>query len=203
MEKARRKVFRHFGILTLVLGGHVLVISLLLSGGRWDTRKDLAQTESPTALVLLNLESPFEQPRLKQTPETAPTAGVGRSRTNRPRKSSGTAPSEPSGEASTAINPGETGVIPGTDWRRELETSVETVMPEMIKEYTRLCAEADRNHAPRPPGCNRRSFDGPWRPSGNLLQDMRDPDRPRSSVPDPLAEPFPKAPRPEVFRNDH
>jgi hypothetical protein len=205
MEKQRRKAFRQFGVVTLVLGGHVLVISLLLSSGPWDRRKGLAQTEPPVELVLLNLESPSEQPRSEQTPETAPASGVGRTHTDRPRKASRTAPSEPNAEASTntAITPDETGVIPKTDWQRELETSVETVMPGMIKEYTRLCDEAERTHAPRPPGCNRRSFDGPWRPSGNLLQDMRDPDRPHSSVPDPLPEAFPKAPRPEVFRKDH
>lgn len=205
MEKARRKAFRRFGALALVLGGHVLVISSLLSSGPSDRRKGIAQTEPPVELVLLSLESPFEQPRSEQTRETAPAAGVGGTHTNRPQKSSRAALSEPSGEASssTAINPDETGVIPRTDWQRELETSVETVMPGMIKEYTRLCDEAERNHAPRPPGCNRRSFDGPWRPSGDLLRDMRDPDRPHSSVPEPLPEAFPKAPRPEVFRNDH
>lgn len=202
MEQAQGKTFRQFGVLTLVLSGHVLVVSFLLSGRPWDTRKDLARPEPDTALVVLNLESATEQPRLERTPETAPAARVGRTRANRSRKSSSATPSEPSGEASksTAINPGDAGVIPRTDWRRELETAVETVAPEMIKEYTRLCAEAERTHAPRPPGCNRRSYDGPWRPSGNLLQDMRDPDRPRSSVPDPLPEAFPKAPRPEVFQ---
>jgi hypothetical protein len=204
-QKVRRKAFRHLGVVTLVLGGHVLVISFLLSSGPWDRRRGLAQTEPPLELVLLNLESTSERPRPEQAGETAPASGVGRAHIDRPRKDSRTAPSEPSGEAgtSTAISPDETGVIPRTDWQRELEISVETVMPGMIKEYTRLCDEAERAHAPRPLGCNRRSFDGPWRPSGNLLQDMRDPDRPHSSVPDPLPEAFPKAPRPDVFRNDH
>ena len=205
MEKVRRTACRHLGVLTLVLGGHVLVISLWLSSRPWDGRKGAVQTEPPTKLVLLNLESPSEPPGSEQAHETAPASGVGRTHIDRPRKASRAVPSEPGGEASTstAINPDEKGVIPRTDWQRELETSVERVMPGMIKEYTRLCDEAERAHAPRPPGCNRRSFDGPWRPSGNLLQDMRDPDRPHSSVPDPLPEAFLKAPRPEVFRKDH
>ena len=205
MEMTQGKAFRQFGVLTLVLSGHVLVISVLLSGGQWHTRRGFVQAEPVTALVLLNLESPAEQSWLAHTPATAHAAGVDRSRTVRPRKPSDAAPRESGGEASTstAINPGETGVIPKTDWQSELEISVETVMPEMIKEYMRLCSEAERTHAPRPPGCIRRSYDGPWRPSGNLLQDIRDPDRPRSSVPEPLPPAFPNAPRPEAFRNDH
>ena len=44
-----------------------------------------------------------------------------------------------------------------------------------------------------------RYYDKPWRPSGDLLKDMRDPNRPRSSVPDPLPDAFGEAPRSEVF----
>jgi len=72
----------------------------------------------------------------------------------------------------------------------------------MIREWSQLCAQAERAHAPRPPGCNRRSYEGPWRPTGNLLEDMYDLDRPISSVPDPLPEAFPKAPRSEAFQKE-
>jgi hypothetical protein len=196
MEQAQGRAFRTFGLLILVLGGHVLLLGLLLRGGPWETHEGPARTESPVP-VLLNLESPLQQPRTEHTPEK-----VGRTRSHRPRESSGAAPSEPSGE-STAISPETAPVIPSTDWQRELEIAVERLTPGLIKEYTRVCAQAERIHAPRPPGCPRRSYDGPWRPSGNLLQDMLDPDRPQSSVPDPLPEAFPKAPRSEVFQNDH
>ena len=206
MEQARGQAFRQLGVLALVLSGHALLVSFWSSGWPSDTRKSLTQAEPRTTLVLLNLESRAEPPPLEQTPKAAaPAPGIGRTRADRPRKSASVAPSNAGGEPSesTAINPGGARTTPRTDWQRELETAVEAVAPEMIREYTRLCAEAERTHAPRPPGCNRRSYDGPWRPSGNLLQDMRDPDRPRSSVPDPLPEAFPRAPRSEVFQNNH
>jgi hypothetical protein len=62
----------------------------------------------------------------------------------------------------------------------------------VLKEYIRLCSQAELAHAPCPPGCNRRVYDGLWRPGGNLLRDMRDPDRPHSSVPDRYRIPFPE-----------
>jgi len=185
-EQPRRLTFRAVGVVILVLVVHLLLVSVLLRSGSRDAHK---RTEPTTVLVLLNLEALSEQ-----TPEKARAA-----RLRRPRESSGAAASEPSGE-STSISPG---AAPSTDWQRELEITVEKIGPEVIKEYMRRCAQAERTHAPRPSGCPRRSYDGPWRLSGNLLQDMRDPDRPRSSVPDLLPDAFAKAPRSPVFQNDH
>jgi|KBSSwiStaDraftv2_1062776.scaffolds.fasta_scaffold13322_2 hypothetical protein len=202
MEQAQGQAFRRFGVLALVLSGHVLLVILFSSSRPSDTDKGPARTEPRAVLMLLNLESRAKQPPLEQTPETPSVAGASRTRADRARKPSGVAPIEPRGEASksTAINSDEVAVTPKIDWQREMETAVETVTPEMIKEWLQLCARAERAHAPRPPGCNRRSYEGPWRPSGNLLKDMYDLDRPPSSVPDPLPEAFPKAPRSEAFQ---
>lgn len=206
LRQPDRRAVRQVSVLILVVSGHVLLVILFSRSGSPDARKHFTRTEPPPALVLLNLESPAEQPLPEQTSvPAAPPAHSSRPHSDRARKSSHTEPGEPSGEASqnTAIDPGAAGVAPRLYWQRELETAVDAATPDMINEYMRVCAEAERTHAPRPPGCIRRSFDGPWRPSGNLLQDMRDPDRPRSSVPEPLPDAFSKAPRPEAFRNDH
>jgi hypothetical protein len=98
------------------------------------------------------------------------------------------------GEASenTAITLDE---APRINWHSELDAAVEAVMPEMLREYTRLCAEAERPQVKHQGGCPRSLYEGPWRPSGNFLQDIRDPDRPRGGVPDTLPPAFPKAPQ--------
>lgn len=203
MEQARGQAFQRFGVLSVVLGGHVLFVLLLSSSRPSDTRKGITRTESDTFLML-DLESRVEQPALEQSTEIRPDVSASRTSADRPRKSRTIASSEPSGEAgeSTAINPGEGRGIPKIDWHAEMEAAVETVSPTLIKEYVQRCADAERAHAPRPPGCPRRSYDGPWRPSGNIVQDMRDPDRPRSSVPDPLPPAFPKAPRSKVIQGE-
>lgn len=195
MEQAQGQAFRRFGVLAIVLSGHVLLVMLLSSSRSSDTRKGLARAEPYTVLELLDL---------KQTPETPAAVSADRTRAERARKSPSAAPSEPSDETnhSTAIGSEESGVLPKIDWQREREIAVAAVAPKVTKDYVRLCAQAERTHAPRPPGCNRRSFEGPWRPTGNWALDMYDPDRPRESVPDPLPEAFPKAPQSEVFQND-
>jgi hypothetical protein len=182
------------------LSGHVLLAMLLLSSRPSDKRNGSVRTEPRTSLVLLDLESPAEQEPVKKSSETPPAASSSRTRENPPRKSLSVAPSEPSGETnqSTAISPGASGVIPKIDWYREMEIAVEAVSPKLIESYVQLCGRAERAHAPRPPGCNRRSFEGPWRPTGDWRLDMYDPDRPRSSVPDSLPPAFPEAPRLEV-----
>jgi hypothetical protein len=202
MEQAQGQAFRRFGVLALALSGHVLLVILLSSSRPSDRGKGLTRREPRTVLMMLNLESRAKQPPLEQPPETPSVPSASRTRADRARKSSDVAPIEPRGEASksTAINSDEVGVTPRIDWQREMETAVKTVAPEMIREWLQLCAQAERAHAPRPPGCNRRSYEGPWRPSGNLLQDMHDLDRPTSSVPDPLPEAFPKAPRSGAFQ---
>jgi len=189
MEQARAQTFRRFGVLSIVLGGHVLLVVLMSSGRLWDPRKRFTQTEPEAVFTLLDLESRTEQPSLEQTPKTPP-----------PDRATA-APSSERGE-STAINPDESGVKRKIDWYRERELALQTTTPQLIEEYVQRCARAERARAPRPPGCPRRSFDGPWRPSGNIVQDMRDPDRPPSSVPEPLPEAFPKRPRPEVFEEE-
>jgi hypothetical protein len=201
MEQAQGRVLRRFGVLAVVLGGHVLLVLLLSSSRPSDTRKGIPRTEPRTILVLLDLEPRAEEPPTKQTPKTPPTPGASRTRTDRPRKAPGEVPGKDSGETSestASVAPDQSGGIPRIDWQLEMETTARAMGPRMLNELQRRCDEAERDRAPRPPGCGRRSFDEPWRPSGDFARDMRDPDRPRSSVPGPLPPAFPNAPRPQV-----
>ena len=128
MEQARGQASRRFGAVALALSGHVLLVILLSSSRPSDMGKDLARTEPPAVLMLLNLESRAKQPPLEQITETPSVASPSRTRADRVRKSSGVAPIEPRGEASksTAINSNEVGVTPKIDWQRELETAAKT-----------------------------------------------------------------------------
>jgi hypothetical protein len=203
MERTQGQAFRQSGVLVLVFAGHVLLLLLFISSSRHsNTRKALARAEAPAVLLLLNVEQRAEPPPVKQTPETPHTASASHTRKDRPRKT----PSEVSGdnggetsESAPISAPDESRSIPKIDWQLETEIAVQAMTPKMVKAEEHRCAEAERTHAARPFGCKLRYYDKPWRPSGDLLKDMRDPNRPRSSVPDPLPDAFGKLPRAEVF----
>jgi hypothetical protein len=152
-------------------------------------------------LLLLNVEQRAEPPSVKQVPATPHTARASHTREDRPRKTPSEVPGDngETSESATITAPDESHSIPKIDWQLEIEIAVQAMTPKMVKEEQRRCAEAERTHAVRPFGCKVRYYDKPWRPSGDLLKDMRDPNRPRSSVPDPLPDAFGKAPRAEVF----
>jgi hypothetical protein len=106
------------------------------------------------------------------------------------------------------------------DWYGDAALVAKSLAPDLWKELTRRCREAERRHE-HPPECHHYRTPEPWRPevkkyglygpfpyftlgercviglgffgcglgklaeaNGHLLDDMRDPDRPRSSVPD-------------------
>ena len=152
-------------------------------------------------LLLLNAEQRAEPPPMKQMPETPHTANPSHERNDRwraiPRNVPGDNGETTEGEAISA--PDESRNTPKIDWQLEIEAAVQTMTPKLVKEEERRCAEAERTHAARPFGCKIRYYDKPWRPSGDLLRDMRNPNRPRSSVPDPLPDAFGTMPRPEAF----
>jgi hypothetical protein len=171
------------------------------------TRNGSSRSEPRNVLVLLDLESRAIEPQSKPLPKPEFTTSTNRARSARLRTESAEAPDaerEGSGESTAIVTPGEsTASVPEIDWQLEMEITIREIAPKMVKEWQRKCDDAERARKPRPPGCNRRSYDQPWRPSGSLLQDMRDPDRPRSSVPEPLGDAFPTAPRrPELPRRE-
>ena len=152
-------------------------------------------------LMLLNVEQRVEPPPVKQTLGTPHSERANHTRKDRPRKTPSEVPGDDgeTGESATITAPDESYGIPKIDWQLEIDIAVQAMMPKMVKEEQRRCAEAERTHAVRPFGCKVRYYDKPWRPSGDLLKDMRDPNRPRSSVPDPLPDAFGKVRRAEVF----
>jgi hypothetical protein len=202
MERTQGQAFRQSGVLVVVFAGHVLLLLLFISSSRHsNARKALARAETRAVLLLLDMEQRAEPPPVKQTPETPRTASASRTRKDRPRQTPSEVPGD-NGEASesAAITaPGESRRIPKIDWQLEMGIAVQAMTPKMVKEEEHRCAQAERTHAARPFGCKTRYYDKPWRPSGDLLKDMRDPNRPRSSVPDPLPDAFGKLPRAEVL----
>jgi hypothetical protein len=191
MGEAQRRATRQLAVCLLVLGAHALVVIAFWSSGLPDRHGRLGSVETSMMVVPLELE-PARQPQ--QTPRKHPAADVHAGRTDRAPRTAAAVESPRSGEASgsTAITPQEP---PHVDWQREGEAAVEAVSPGIVRQYMRLCAEAERSHLPHPPGCPRNRYEGPWRPSGNLARDLRDPDRTRDSVPDALAPAFPQAPQ--------
>jgi hypothetical protein len=106
------------------------------------------------------------------------------------------------------------------DWYGDAALVAKSLAPDLWKELTRRCGEAEKRHE-HPPECHHYVTPEPWRPevkkyglygpfpyvtlgercviglgffgcgigklpeaNGHVLDDMRDPDRPRSSVPD-------------------
>jgi hypothetical protein len=179
----------------------LLLLLFISSSPHSNRRKAVARAEGPAVLLLLNVEQRAEPLSVKQMPQTPPTASASRRSKDRPRE----IPSKVPGNNGETIEiaaitaPDESRSTPKIDWQLETEIAVQAMTPKMVKEAERRCAEAERTHAARPFGCKTRYYDKPWRPSGDLLKDMRDPNRPRSSVPDPLPDPFGKMPRSEVF----
>jgi len=202
MERTQGRAFRQSGVLVLVFAGHVLLLLFISNSRHSNTREELSRAETPAGLLLLNVEQRAEPRPVKQMPETPHTANAtSRGRKDRRREIPGNVPKN-NGETteSAAIPaPDESRSTPKIDWHLEIEVAVQTMTPKLVQEEERRCAEAERTHAARPFGCKVRYFDKPWRPSGDLLKDMRDLNRPPSSVPDPLPDAFGKVPRSEVF----
>jgi hypothetical protein len=167
-----------------------------------ETRRSLPESEPRTVLVLLDLEPKADEPQAKQTSAAPSTANASRRRTGQERKVSRETPSSAtieSQEGAAIAESGSSHGFPKIDWQREMEITVDDLAPKISKEFQQRCLRAERARAPRPPGCPRRSYEGPWRPSGSFAKDMRDPDRPRSSVPDDLPPAFSSAPPPQAF----
>lgn len=198
MGQVRGRALRPLSVLGIVVAGHLLVALLLLSSR--PAHPGRGPPEITTFLVVLNLNRPHSE----EAPAGAPSGGpqtASPKHAVRPRKMPRSVPSEDGQDTRESSAPDASGVNPKKDWRREMDATLQAVMPKIQTQWQRQCDEAERAHALRLPGCNRRSYDEPWRPSGSLLQDLRDPDRPWSSVPDLPRNPFPEAPRPQVYKD--
>ena len=129
-----------------------------------------------------------------------PTAARGPARRNHPRQAPSANPGQV-GESNAITLTDQSSKGPKADWQLEAKIAVGSVMPQIEREDRRRCAEAEWTHAVRPFGCKKRYYDKPWQVSGNLLKDMRDPERPRGGTPDPLSDAFLSAPLPVVLED--
>jgi hypothetical protein len=204
--------FRRFGILAIVVGGHILLVLLITSQRASDARKQSSLPLVRTVLVFL-AEPRRELPR--KIPEPTIEAPP---RRNRPGDKSTEATNTNDDNGAAAGAPAG---IPQIDWRKEAEVTIGSMAPRIAKEMAGKCMEAKRSGAAPPVGCKKDSYEPDWKPEpgrfgssglfpfvrlgercvvglgffgcalgklpqpdGTLLEDMRDPNRPTSSVPD-------------------
>jgi hypothetical protein len=182
MERSREWAFRSV-ILVLVMAGHVLVFSWVSA-----SRHSGSSSEAPEIEVLLpapqrHAEAPEVRKRLVVSHNVSATRQAG------------------SSESTAITSTDESLHVPKTDWQLEAESAVTAMMPRLEREQRRRCQEAEWHHEARPFGCPKRYYDKAWQPSGDLLTDMRDPERPRGGSPDPLPDAFLRAPLPVVLED--
>jgi hypothetical protein len=205
MNNDRERLFRGFVVWTVVIGGHVLLLMLVIDSRSTDKRPS-ASARSPSVLLLLR----SEPPRPGSIPTPAPPR-FERQRTIVPPEIP-----ELGSEPTTAVDTPPT--APRIDWHLEAERVAEEVAPELLEQLKRKCESAED---PVPPECKKRKYTFKWdpepstvgmdgllpyvlvgkrcaiglgffacgigklpEPNGDLFEGMRDPDRPRSSVPD-------------------
>jgi hypothetical protein len=82
MGQPREQRFRRLATLAIVFGGHILLV-LLIASHRTEIRKQ-SSTLNHTVLVLLDEELPRERPLPKQVPERTPPANESRARREQP-----------------------------------------------------------------------------------------------------------------------
>lgn len=223
MEQATRRSLDRVGLLTIVLGGHWLLVELLFGGRHIELRTMAGESPESWIWIPATPEIPQARPEQTRKPHARP-------RVSRP------APGEPAAAAPTApAQAEEPAVANGPDWISEAHSVAQSMAPQLMNELAEKCATARRLAQALPPGCKKESFTKEWRPEpqragfvgifpyvrlgkciiglgfwgcvvqepkadGSLLEDFRNPDRPASSVPDLPVQTFPQAPIPRAFK---
>jgi hypothetical protein len=209
--------------MTLVLGGHWLLIEVLLGSRHLELRSLTGDSPEPWIWIPSTPQSPREQP-----PE--PTKSRPSTQSARPVRTKPAA-----GPVAAPVPPRERAEKNAPDWVSEAHSVAQSMAPQLNNELEEKCATARRLAQALPPGCKKESFEKDWRPQpqrtgfvgifpyvrlgkciiglgffgcavqeptadGTLFEDFRNPDRPRSSVPDLPDQTFPQAPIPQVFK---
>ncbi len=212
MEQGLERLLGRLGILSVVLGGHVLLALLLVDQRAAALRKQSSTQSTHTLLLLLDEEPPRKHPLPEEIPQAASTLSESRAGGEQAHDHS----------AETPVSAPETPVgIPQIDWHRDADVSIREIARRLIEEQQRKCEEAKRTRAPRPIGCKKDSYEANWKrepdrvgvsglipyvrlgkrcavglgffacgigslpeADGTLFEDIDDPDRPRSSVPE-------------------
>lgn len=216
------------GSLIVVLGGHMLMIAVLVTGRLSDQRKVTEDIPQPLIWIPVRPDPPPEEPKRATA---APQSRLQKLQVIHTEPPVGAAPT-PALSPSPSPEPDTYGAL---DWSLEAEKVAKSMAPGMISELQRTCAQAERRAQALPEGCQKHIAAKTWEPEpkragfigifpyvrvgrciiglgfwgcaigtqapdGSLFEDMRNPDRPRSSVPDTLAPTFPQAPVPQVFK---
>lgn len=188
---------------------HIAILAFLEGvSPRWTLPREIA-----SRLVLLDLSTVHTVPSVAPRPD-APE----RSRTlldsgsgERIRQSNAT---EGSDSLQFDQAPQSDSTVPLTDWSAELETIAKAEAPELLAERLQKCHEAEL-HGRLLIGCGKAKTPDIWssnkglaeflavgkrEANGHIFDDMRDPDRERSSVPDIVAlQKVPHRPLPLAF----
>jgi hypothetical protein len=196
MQRTDGQALRKSSALLFVVAAHLLLLFVLI-GSHISLRKTSTAEEIVTlVLPMSEKQSAKVLPQTEGANSAPPPKHRGHENVKKPVPSPSAAI-----EPDTISAPNSNNSSGKIDPQLEIQKSLELMLPSLVKAQEIRCAEAERNHARRPFGCQQRYYDKHfWEPSGNLLKDMRDPERPRSSAPDPLPPAFGRAPRPEAFK---
>lgn len=222
MDRATRRSWDRVGFLTIVLGGHWLLIEVLSGSRHIELRSLTGDSPEPWIWIPSTPQIPQEQP--EQT-KSRPRTQVSRPVRTKP----------PAGATAAPVQPQEPAAKNAPDWISEAHSVAQSMAPQLNNELQEKCAAARRLAQPLPPGCRKESFEKEWRPEdkragfvgilpyvrlgrcviglgfwgcvvqepkpdGSLFEDFRNPDRPTSSVPDLPVQTLPQAPIPQAFK---
>lgn len=183
---------------------HMSILAFLAKvSPRWHAPRETAST-----LVLLDLATAVpkltEKPVAQRSSKVLPDDGD--------KRQSNAAEVRESGQFDQTPQSASTG--PLTDWSAELETIAKAEAPELLAERLQKCHDAEL-HGRSLVGCGKVKTPGIWEThrglagffavgkrvaNGHIFDDMNDPDRERSSVPDIVAlQKAPHRPLPLAF----
>lgn len=223
MEWAARRSLDRVGLLAIVLGGHWLLIEVIFGGRLVEPRRVIV--DSPAVWIWIPLDIPPEQPERKEKIDRRPRTQVARPARSEPPAAAAAAPVQPSepvaenapdwiSEAQSVARSMAPQLINELQDKCATAQRLARALPAGCKKEA-----AAKDWQPEP---QRAGFIGifPYvrvgrcliglgfwgcavqkpRADGTLLEDMRNPDRPVSSVPDLPVQTFPQAPIPQAFK---
>jgi hypothetical protein len=225
MEWAPRRPSDRVGLLAIVLGGHWLLIEVLFGGRLAESRKLTGDPPMSWVWIPATLERPPKQPQQTTNTERRPRRPIAQRAPTEPSAGAPTLAMQPSEPAADNV---PDWISEAHSIAQSIAPQLNNELQEKCATAKRLaqalpagCKKKSfvKDWQPEP---QRAGFIGifPYvrigrcliglgfwgctvqepSPDGTLLEDFRDPDRPRSSVPDLPVQTFPQAPRPQAFK---
>ena len=223
MERARRRSLDRVGSLVIVLGGHLLVIAALSLGRPTELRKVNADSRESLIWIPVSPDVPRKQrePAERVDPRSRPQIALQGPHSKHDAGAAAVQPSEPiAGRTTDWALEAET--VAGSMAPRMIK-ELQRTCAEAERRAQALPQGCKKRSDPKAwePEPKRAGFVGifPYvrlgpcviglgffgcvgkgSPNGTLLEDIHNPDRPRSSVPDLPESAFSKSPVPQVFK---